>query len=80
MNRLRRKGDATLQQKATDLVEQCGAALHESIPHPVHGLPVELLLGLDLHKAHVLLRHGFGDRLRIDEIILVRLPGLISSI
>jgi hypothetical protein len=39
-----------------------------------------LLLGLDLHKAHVLLRHGFGDRLRIDEIILVRLPGLISSI
>src|ERR1700746_327407 len=69
VNRLRRKGDATLQQKATDLVEQCGAALHESIPHPVHGLPVELLLGLDLHKAHVLLRHGFGDRLRIDEII-----------
>jgi hypothetical protein len=46
VNRLRRKGDATLQQKATDLVDQCGATLHESIPHPVHGLPVELLLGL----------------------------------
>jgi hypothetical protein len=60
VNRPRRKGDATLQQKATDLVEQCGATLDESIPQPVHGLPIELLLGLDLHKAHVLLRHGMA--------------------
>jgi hypothetical protein len=40
----------------------------------MHGLHVELLLSLDLHKAHVLFGHGFGDRFRIDEIVLVRLP------
>jgi len=28
----------------------------------------------DLHKAHVLLAHGFGDGLSIDEVILVGLP------
>jgi hypothetical protein len=40
----------------------------------VHGLPIELRLRLDLHKAHVLLGYGFGNRLSIDEVILVRLP------
>jgi len=30
--------------------------------------------GFDLHKAHVLLGYGFGDRPGIDEVILVRLP------
>ena len=39
----------------------------------MHGLPIELLLRFDLHKAHVLLGHGFGDRFRIDEVVLVRL-------
>ena len=29
--------------------------------------------GLDLHKAHVLFGHGFGDRFGIDEVVLVRL-------
>jgi hypothetical protein len=39
----------------------------------VHGLPIELLLRFDLHKTHVLLGHGFGDRFRIDEVVLVGL-------
>lgn len=28
--------------------------LEESIAHAVHGLPLELLLSLDLHEAHLL--------------------------
>jgi hypothetical protein len=32
---------------------------------------VELLLGLDLHKAHILFPHRFGDRFAIDEVVLV---------
>jgi hypothetical protein len=48
--------------------------LHQSIPNAVHGLDIELLLALDLHKTHVLLAHGFGDCLGIDEVILVCLP------
>jgi hypothetical protein len=31
-----------------------------------------LLLGLDLRKAHVLLGHGFGDGLGIEEVVLIR--------
>jgi hypothetical protein len=73
VNGLCRKSDATLQQKATDLVDQCRATLHQSIPNPVHSLHVELLLRLDLHKPHVLFGYGFRDRFRINEIILVRL-------
>jgi hypothetical protein len=37
-------------------------------------LHIELLLGLDRHKAHVLFGHRFGDRFRIQEVVLVRLP------
>jgi hypothetical protein len=74
VNGLRRKGDTALQQEAANLVDQCGATLDESIPHAVHGLPIELLLRFDLHKAHVLHGHGFGDRFCIDEVIFVRLP------
>ncbi len=34
-NGLRRKGDAMLQQKATNLVDRSGATLNESIPQAV---------------------------------------------
>ena len=70
MDRLSRKGDAAFQQESANLVDQRGATPHEPIPNPVHCLPVELLLRLELRKAHVLLGHGFG----IQEVVLVRLP------
>ena len=41
MNGLCRKGDAALQQEAANLVDQCGATLDKSVPHAVHGLPVD---------------------------------------
>src|SRR6516162_5480122 len=42
----RREPEAAFQQKAADLVDQCGATLYQSIPNPVHGLDIELLLAL----------------------------------
>jgi len=42
----RREREAAFQQKAADLVDQCGATLYQSIPNPVHGLDIELLLAL----------------------------------
>jgi len=33
-------------------------------------LHIELLFGLDRHKAHVLLGHRFSDCFRIDEVVL----------
>ena len=38
----------------------------------MHGLHIELLLGLDRHKAHVLFGYRFGDRFRIEKVVLVR--------
>src|SRR5690348_16396211 len=73
VNGLCREGDAALQQEAADLIDQRGTALHQSIPNSVHGLHIELLLGLDLHEAHVLFGYRFGNRFPINEVILVRL-------
>src|SRR6185437_13123562 len=56
-----------------DLVDQRRATLHQSIPNPVQGLHIELLLGLDRYEAHVLFAHGFGDRFAIEEVVLVGL-------
>jgi hypothetical protein len=67
------KGDAALQQKTADLVDQCRATLHQAITNSMHGLHIKLLLRLDRHKAHVLLGHRFGDRFCVEEVVLVRL-------
>ena len=69
----RREREAAFQLESADLVDQRRATLHQSVAHPVHGLPIELLLRFDLHKTHVLLGHGFGDGFGIDEVVLVRL-------
>jgi len=37
-----------------------------------HGLHIQLLLRFDRHKAHVLFGHRFGDRIRIEEVVLGR--------
>jgi hypothetical protein len=39
----------------------------------MHGLKVELVIGLDRNKPHVLAINSLGDRLRIQEVVLVRL-------
>ena len=56
-----REGDAAFQQETAHLVDDGGASLHEPVAHPVHGLQVELLVGLNGNKTHVLAGDGFGD-------------------
>jgi len=73
MNWLGSKNNASLQQEPADLVDQCRAPLDQARAHAVHGLQIELLVALDLNEAHVLLLHGIGDRLGIEEVTLVRL-------
>jgi hypothetical protein len=34
-------------------------------------LQVELVIGLDRHKAHVLALHNFGNRLGVQVVVLV---------
>jgi hypothetical protein len=52
---------------------KCRATLHQSLPDAdaMHGLHIQLLLGLDLHKPHILFRDRFGDGFGIDEVVLV---------
>jgi hypothetical protein len=39
----------------------------------MHGLQIELVIGLVRDEAHVLAFHGFGDRLCIHQVVLVGL-------
>jgi len=38
------KGDATLQQERSDLINDPGAPANESIPYPMKSLQVELII------------------------------------
>jgi hypothetical protein len=67
------EGDASFQQKAANLVDDCRAPCDEPVAHPVQRLQVQLLVGLDGHEAHVLPRYRLGDGFGIEKVILVRL-------
>src|SRR5512135_3642705 len=47
--------------------------MHQPVPHSMQCLPVELIIRLNGHEAHVLTWHSFGDGLGIEKVILVRL-------
>jgi hypothetical protein len=68
-----RENQASLEQKRTPLVDDRRASRDQAIPNSMDGLQVELIIGLDRDEAHVLALNGFGDRLRIHEVVLVGL-------
>ena len=61
----------TLDEEASDLVNHRRAALYQSVAHPMKSLQVELFVGLDGNKPHVLPSRGFGNGLSIQEVVLV---------
>jgi hypothetical protein len=65
------KGDAPLDEEASDLVDDRRAALHQPVAHPMESLQVQLLVALDGNKPHVLSSHGFRDGFCVQEVILV---------
>ena len=73
VDRLGRKRDAAFQQESTNLVDERGATLDQPVAHTIKGLPVELLLGLELGKAYVLLGYSLGDRFGIKEVEVIRM-------
>src|ERR1700730_8785402 len=66
--------------RKAQLVDHGRSTRDETIAHTMHGLQVELVVGLDRNEAHVLPVHRLGDGLGIQEIVLVglhkRLHGL----
>ena len=65
--------DATLQQQSANLVDHRGAAHNPPLAYPVQRLQVELVIGLDRHKAHRGTGDSLGTRFGVDVVILVRL-------
>jgi hypothetical protein len=68
-----RNDDATLEEHGTELVDQRHALADQARPGPVQDLRVELRLALELDEAHRRPRRGFGDRLGIPLVVLLRL-------
>jgi hypothetical protein len=66
-------GDAALQQHSANLVDHRGAAHNPPLAHPMQRLQVELVIGLDRHKAHRGTGYCLGTRFSIDVVVLVRL-------
>src|ERR1700733_11809574 len=60
-------------RKAPQLVDHGRSARNETSAHTMHGLQVELVIGLDRNEAHVLPVHRLGDGLGIQEVVLVGL-------
>jgi hypothetical protein len=64
--------NTSLEEEGTQLIDEACAPLHQSIADPVNCLEVELIVRLDGDEPHGWPLHGFGYRLRIHVIILLR--------
>src|ERR1019366_2745839 len=68
-----RKHQTALEQESTQLVDDRGSSCDQAITHTMQCLQIELVIGLDRHKSHVLAIHCLGNRFCIKEVVLVRL-------
>ncbi len=66
-------GNTALQKKSADLVHQRDSTLYPALPYPMKCLQIELLMGLDWDITHGRPQHCLGNRLSVDEVILVGL-------
>src|SRR5882672_2778718 len=64
---------ASFEQQSTNLVDDCSATHHPTLAHPMQGLQIQLVIGLDRHEAHRRPCDSLSDRLGIDVVALVRL-------
>src|ERR1017187_4915672 len=67
------QSDTAFEQQTSNLVNNCRAAHDPALAHPMQGLHVELLVGLDRHKAHRGPAHCLSNRFSVDVIALVGL-------
>src|SRR5262249_37856383 len=63
----------SLQQEGADLIDDAGTLTDQSFAHTVQRLQVELLGALGRDELHGRALDGFGDRLRITEVVLLSL-------
>jgi len=66
-------GHAAVGQKGADLIDHAGPLTHQASTYPVHGLEIELILGLGGDKLHGRSLDRLGDDFGIAEVILLSL-------
>jgi hypothetical protein len=52
MASLPEQSDSTFEQQATNLVDHCRAMHHPTLPYPMRGLQIQLVIALDRYLAH----------------------------
>ena len=62
-----------LQEKAADLIDDRGPLPNQAVAHAMQCLKVQLLVRLCRDKPRRWTLHGFSDRMRIAEVILMGL-------
>ena len=67
------RGNPIFQTKRTYLIDQAGACGDEQLAAAMERLQVDLLGVLDLYKVHRRACDGFGNRLSVDDFVLVGL-------
>jgi hypothetical protein len=65
--------DSTFEQQTTNLVDDCCATHYPTLPYPMQGLQIQLLIGLDRYEAHLRPPDCFSNRLSVNVVALVRL-------
>ena len=65
-------GDAAIEEKVADLIDDARALANQPLPHPMERLEVELIGGLRSPQTSSSVRlHRFGDCLSVAEVILL---------
>ena len=67
------EAEAALQQQAAHLIDDLRTVMHQSLPHPMQALQIQLVVGLDGNKPHIVARNRFSDGFAIQVVVLVRL-------
>ena len=67
------EGHPTLKQEGSQLVDDRRSSRNQPVSHAVERLQIQLVIGLDRNEAHILTVDSFGNRLRIKEVVLIRL-------
>ncbi len=65
--------DTVLETEGTHLADHAGAMHDHHVPCPMQRLNIDLFGSLDLDEAHRRSRDGFGNRFRVDQVVLVAL-------
>src|SRR5258708_13057240 len=67
------QSDSTFEQQTTNLVDDCCATHHPTLPYEMQRLQIQLVIGLDRYEAHLRPSDCLSNRLGVNVVALVSL-------